>query len=62
MTDINYSKKNAELNFLNVWLPRRKSLIINQEQYIALLKGYQPHWDMRYGILYDQTEVGATVV
>jgi len=32
MTDINYSKKNAELNLLNVWLPRRKSLIINQEQ------------------------------
>jgi hypothetical protein len=56
MTDINYSEKIAELNFQNVWLPRRISLIICQEQFIALLKGYQPHWDMRYGIRYDQTE------
>lgn len=56
MTEINYSEKIAELNFQNVWLPRRISLIISQEQFIALLKGYQPHWDMRYGLLYDQTE------
>jgi hypothetical protein len=56
MNETNYSKIISKLNFLNVWLLRRISLIISQEEFIALLKGYQPHWDMRFGIIYDHSD------
>lgn len=53
MDTINYIEIAEGLNFRNEWIPLRINLTISLEQYIALLKGYSPHWDMRYGILYD---------
>jgi hypothetical protein len=37
----------------NVWVSKEIYLRFNEEQYQALLKGYQPHWDMRYGIYFE---------
>ena len=53
MTDIDYNIIISELNHRKVWVSRRISFRISSEEYIALLKGYHPHWDMRYGLIYD---------
>lgn len=42
------------LNHANVWVKKFLLLCIKPEQYLAMLKGYQLHNDMRFGILYDQ--------
>lgn len=52
MSDINYNKIISELNQRNNWVSHRIKLTISLNQYIAILKGYQPHWDMRYGLIY----------
>lgn len=49
-----YASAINALNFANVWVPKNILLVIKPEQYMAMLKGYQLHWDMRFGLLYDQ--------
>jgi hypothetical protein len=49
-----YASAINALNFANVWVPKNILLILNTDQYLAMLKGYQLHWDMRFGLLYDQ--------
>lgn len=51
--NINYPELIARLNHAQVWVTQPIELDINSAQFIALLKAYQPHWDMRFGILYD---------
>ena len=53
MVDPIYIKIIDDLNRQGVWIPKRISLSIDTEKYIALLKGYQPSWDMRYGMIYQ---------
>ena len=53
MIDSTYLKIIEDLNFLNIWVPKNISLSIRNEHYIALLKGYQPSWEMRFGIIYQ---------
>jgi hypothetical protein len=49
-----YASAINALNFANAWVPKNIVLFINTDQYQAMLKGYQLHWDMRFGLLYDQ--------
>ena len=37
----------------NKWVLKKIFLQFNKSQYCALLTGYQPHWDMRYGIHFE---------
>ena len=53
MKQPDYNKIINQLNTDNVWVEKRVDLNINADQYIALLKGYLPHWDMRYGIMFN---------
>ena len=53
MTTPNYPKIIKELNKQQVWISKRITLVINSEQYQAIVKGYNPHWEMRYGIIYN---------
>lgn len=49
-----YTSAINALNHANVWVEKLLVISIKPEQYIAMLKGYQLHNDMRYGLLYDQ--------
>lgn len=53
MKEPGYIKMINQLNSGNVWVEKRIELDITADQFIALLKGYLPHWDMRYGILFN---------
>lgn len=53
MEQPDYYKIINQLNTNNIWVEKRVELTINVDQYIALLKGYLPHWDMRYGIMFN---------
>lgn len=54
MKEPDYNKIINQLNADNIWIERRIELDITADQFIALLKGYLPHWEMRYGILFNQ--------
>jgi len=41
-------------NNSNIWVRKEIYLCFNEEQFQALLKGYKPHWDMRYGIYLEK--------
>lgn len=56
MHKMNYPEIINLLNHNMIWIEKRIKLVLTSDEYIALLKGYQPHWDMRYGILYIQEE------
>lgn len=56
MNEMNYPEIINHLNHNMIWVEIRIKLVLTSDEYIALLKGYQPHWDMRYGILYIQEE------
>lgn len=43
-----------QANHKVIWTPKRIYLEFNQRQFEALLEGYQPHWDMRYGITFSE--------
>ncbi len=50
----NYFEIINKLNEQQVWIPKRINMELTNEQYQALLKGYEPHWEMRYGILFNK--------
>lgn len=54
--NINYPGIIHRLNHTQVWVPQPIELEINTAQFVALLKAYQPHWDMRFGIFYDSRD------
>lgn len=43
-----------QANHKAIWILKRIYLEFNQSQFEALLQGYQPHWDMRYGITFSE--------
>jgi len=46
-------KQIGQINKAKNWVQKKIFLKFNKSQYNALLKGYQPHWDMRYGIHFE---------
>jgi hypothetical protein len=42
-----------QTNRLNKWIPKQIFLQFNESQYKALMSGYNPHWEMRYGIQFE---------
>lgn len=56
MQNTNYLSIINCMNHNQIWELKRISLIIELNQYVALLKGYQPHVDMKYGLIYDFRE------
>lgn len=42
-----------QTNRLNKWIPKKIFVQFNEAQYRALLTGYHPHWEMRYGIQFE---------
>jgi hypothetical protein len=54
VSNYDYASAINALNFAKIWVPKEIILIVRSEQYLAMLKGYQLHWDMRFGLLYDQ--------
>jgi hypothetical protein len=43
-----------QINKTNHWIPKKIFLQFNESHYRALFSGYQPHWDMRYGIYFEE--------
>jgi hypothetical protein len=56
MENIEYINIINDLNNKNVWVPKRIELHLTSDQFIAFLKGYNPDWDMRYGILFNRND------
>jgi hypothetical protein len=54
MIDVPIPELIKRTNEANEWIPKKIFLQFNEFQYKALLKGYHPHWDMRYGIHFDE--------
>lgn len=52
MTEPSYFKIIEDLTTQCIWVPKPICLTLSQDQYIALLMGYHPNWDMRYGLIY----------
>lgn len=50
----NYASAINALNHAKAWVEKFLLIRIKPEQYLAMLKGYQLHNDMRFGLLYDQ--------
>lgn len=48
------SKLIQSTNKANNWVPKKIFLQMNARQHHALLLGYQPHWEMRYGIQFEK--------
>ena len=40
-------------NGLDKWVSKKFFLQFNEAQYQALFRGYHPHWEMRYGIQFE---------
>ena len=53
MNNPDYIEIINDLNYRDVWIPKRIQLELTSDQFIAILKGYYPSWEARYGILYN---------
>lgn len=53
MEKVEISKLIWQTNDANNWISKKIYLQFNGSQYKALLAGYHPHWDMRYGIHFE---------
>lgn len=53
MDKIEISELIRQTNEANNWVPKKLFLQMTARQEFALEYGYQPHWDMRYGIQFE---------
>lgn len=53
MSEFDYYETVSALNNLNIWVPKRIKMELNTDQYIAILKGYQPTNDMKFRLFYN---------